>query len=346
MALEFFSRSRHLPVAEQAAEWLVEFESGPLDEMQRRAFITWLKRSPLHVEEFLQISALREGLGHAPALREPLEQLLAQAQDTVVRLSPDGPEPSVAGRGPRRMRMAAAAAVLALVSGGILAALVVQGKGEKVYRTGFGEQRTIPLADGTVLALNTASEVRVHLGKTQRRAKLVAGEVMFDVAKDAARPFVVAAGPMDIHVVGTRFNVYRQDARTTLTVLEGKVDVVPAAAVVPDSSAPLRRVEAGSQIVVAASGELMAPPRSSVERAAAWTTRRVIFDNEPLSSVLAEFNRYNSRRMLVADPALAQRKVSGVFKVHDIDVLIAFLEQQHDIRIRREGDELHIAPVN
>lgn len=350
MALEFFSRAQPASVAEQAAEWLVEFEAGPLSDAQRRAFVAWLKRSPVHIEEFLQLSAIHAQLGTAPALQDSLEDILAEMDGTVVEIV--AREQQAEARAPSRRRagqkIAMAASVVIVLLGVVLASLWVVDRGEQVYRTGFGEQRSIPLADGTVLTLNTDSEVRVQLSETLRSARLISGEVMFDVAKDAARPFEVAAGPIDVHVVGTRFNIYRQDARTTLTVLEGKVDVAPAettAAAVPDLKTP-RRIEAGGQLVVAATGQVIAPPQPNVERAAAWTARRVIFDNEPLSNVLVEFNRYNNRRLSVADPQLAQRKVSGVFKVHDVDVLIAFLQQQHDIRIVRDGNEVQIAPIH
>lgn len=347
MALEFFSRSKHESAAEQAAEWLVEFEDGPLSDAQRRAFVAWLKRSPVHIEEFLELSAIHAQLGSAPALQDSLDDILAEVEGTVVEFAArEQQAEQVAPRLRKRRRFAIAASVLLLVGGALVGSAMLFGDGTRTYRTSFGEQRSIPLADGTVLTLNTASEVRVRLGDTLRSAELIAGEVMFDVAKDPARPFTVVAGPMDIRVVGTRFNVYRQDERTTLTVLEGKVDVAPLAVPQESRPEPKRRVEAGAQLVVATSGVVVEPPMVNIERTAAWTARRVIFDNEPLSGVLAEFNRYNSRRLRVSDSVLAQRKVSGVFKVHDIDVLIAFLDQQHDIRIVRQGDELLIAPAH
>lgn len=349
MALEFFSRSKPVAVAEQAAEWLVEFECGPLSDAQRREFISWLKRSPVHVEEFLQISAIHEQLADVPALKDSLEDLLAEAEETVVTL-PGAPQADVLGKENERhssRRFALAAGVLMLVGGSLLASLLVIGNGERTYRTGFGEQRSIPLDDGTVLALNTASEVRVRLGKQQRSATLVSGEAMFDVAKDAARPFTVSAGPLDIRVVGTRFNIYRKTEQTTLTVLEGRVDVAPLAMKNEgkDAEGVKRQLVAGEQIVVAASGRVIEVPKVNAERAAAWTARRVIFDNEPLSGVLTEFNRYNNRRLTVADPILANRRVSGVFKVHDVDVLISFLEKQQDIRVVQEGEQLRIVPA-
>jgi transmembrane sensor len=346
MALEFFSRSKPVAVAEQAAEWLIEFECGPLSDAQRREFVAWLKRSPVHVEEFLQISAIHDQLGDVPALKDSLEDLLAEAEETVVML-PGAPQADEVGDADERhpsLRFALAAGVLILVGGSLLASLLVMGNGEKTYRTGFGEQRSIPLDDGTVLALNTASEVRVRLGKQQRSATLVAGEAMFDVAKDATRPFTVSAGPLDIRVVGTRFNIYRQAEQTTLTVLEGKVDVAPVTAEYEVDAQPAikRQLAAGEQIVVAVSGKVIDPPKVNVERAAAWTARRVIFDDEPLSGVISEFNRYNSRTLTVSDPVLAKRRVSGVFKVHDVDVLISFLQKQQDIRVIEEEENLRI----
>lgn len=369
MTLDFRPHEPAMTVTEHAAEWLDAFEDGPLDDTQRRAFVAWLKRSPTHIEAFLELSMLHEQLGGSPALQVDLDALLAEADATRIPL--DGrPLPSVAAPAPapapptprrrRRSAWAMAASVLVLVSASLVGGLLWMDRAERSYRTGFGEQRSIPLADGTVVTLNTESHLRVRLDDHGRHADLLAGEVMFDVAKDTTRPFTVTAGAVDVRVVGTRFNLYRQPQGTTVTVIEGTVDVSPHAPVLPtraDASSPppspltphpaTARLTAGQKLDIAAATPVapqlaVAPQPARVDQATAWTTRRVIFENERLDAVLQQFNRYNPRPLTIADPDLAARKVSGVFKVHDVDLLLAFLKRQHDIRVIPTETELQI----
>jgi transmembrane sensor len=361
MSLDFTPRDAPLSVTEQAAEWLDAFEDGPLSEPQRRAFVAWLKRAPTHIEAFLELSLLHEQLGSSPALQTDLDDLLAEVE--AARIPLDGkPLPSVAPpAAPRRRRpWAIAASVLVLVTGSLVGGLLWMDRAERSYRTGFGEQRSIPLADGTVVTLNTESHLRVRLDPHGRHAELLAGEVMFDVAKDKARPFTVQAGAVDVRVVGTRFNLYRQPDATTVTVIEGIVDVTPHRVASPPEgadhgeemtphpgSAPKARLTAGQQLDIAAATPVapqlaVAPQAARVDQATAWTTRRVIFENERLDEVLRQFNRYNPRPLTVTDPELAARQISGVFKVHDVDLLLAFLKRQHDIRVIPSDTELQI----
>ncbi|ULQ47877.1 FecR domain-containing protein [Flagellatimonas centrodinii] len=376
MTLDFHPREPAMTVTEHAAEWLDAFEDGPLDETQRRAFVAWLKRAPTHIEAFLELSLLHEQLGGSPALQVDLDALLAEADATRTPL--DGqPLPSVAPPAtattphvatPRRRRRpwAIAASVLVLVTGSLIGGLLWMDRAERSYRTGFGEQRSIPLADGTVVTLNTESHLRVRLDEHGRHADLLAGEVMFDVAKDKARPFTVTAGPVDVRVVGTRFNLYRQPDATTVTVIEGIVDVTPHRAPspprgegqgegantsphpAPHTPHPAKaRLTAGQKLDIAAAAPVppqlaLAPQPARVDQATAWTTRRVIFENERLDDVLLQFNRYNPRPLVVTDADLAARQISGVFKVDDIDLLLAFLKRQHDIRVIPTETELQI----
>lgn len=360
MTIEFFTESSPESVAEQAATWLVEFDSGPMPEAHRREFVAWLKRSPVHVEEFLQISALQREIGHSPALQASLEEVLADAGDTIVTLDEMRVPPSrPAAKAVRKPSWrAVAAGVLVLVTGALAAVTLVYERG--VYRTGVGEQRSVALEDGSVITLNTRSEVRVSFEENVRRVTLVDGEAMFDVAHDAERPFHVRAGPMAIRVVGTRFNVYRRPDRTTVTVIEGKVDVEKIS---PPQSSPLAgedkgegasasrltphaspTLTPGEQAIAAIDGDILQPPPVDIERVTAWTKRRAIFENAPLSEVAAEFNRYNRSNLVLEDPSLAARRVTGVFQVHDLDVLVSFLRRQDDIRVERDGRSFRILP--
>ena len=111
--------------------------------------------------------------------------------------------------------------------GGNLAALRHRGR----FSTGKGETKVVALKDGSVVTLNTASEIRVNYSDAVRAVELVRGEALFDVAKNKARPFVVAAGDTSVRVVGTSFTVRHFDAAPVqVLVREGIVEVFKPAA--------------------------------------------------------------------------------------------------------------------
>src|SRR5262249_55544737 len=141
---------------------------------------------------------------------------------------------------------------------------------------------------------------------------------LFHVAKNPARPFIVRSGVTTVRAVGTEFDVYRKASGTTVTVLEGEVAVVPhadsgevgdvnagSAEPAPAAAeAPLATilVSAGEQVTVTG-GEVEKRPKADTTAATAWTQQRLIFDATPLEDVAAEFNRYNVKRLVIADAA-------------------------------------------
>lgn len=341
-----------LPVSEQAAAWFFELADGPNDESTRQEFVRWLKRSPEHIDAFLGIALLERELAGLPA---DIEQALAVAGEggaDVVPLAARAPagwsaglpiadEPAPRRQAPRLRRpawlAAAAMAVLAVSVGVWLAPRPTGAPQPIVHRTDYGEQRSIALADGSIVVLNTLSEIVVRFGKDGRRVELVAGEAMFDVASDPERPFVVEAGVVDLSVLGTRFSVYRQPDSVRLAVAEGVVRAEP-------HGQPGRHVlvHAGEGAVASTNGAIRRNERIDLEKALAWTERRLIFDDVPLADVVAEFNRYNRRPLIVQDPALAERKITSVFFANDVSALVAFLELEPDVEVDYGADAIRI----
>jgi transmembrane sensor len=364
--------SRSAPVSEQAAAWFLAFSSGEVDEAGRRRFVKWLKSAPANIQEFLAIAALDLEVSRSPRLDATIDELIADARANVVVLDEAaataeaavGPEPAAGRQMTRQARWAIAATVL-LGLAVTLWFVLAPGSYDHEYRTARGEQRSITLEDGSLVVLNTLSEIRVEYTGSSRRTVLVAGEALFDVEKDPDRPFTVEAGPLAIRVTGTRFNIYRQDARTVLTVMEGEVEAgtaampgvhataaapadadrePPATVAEPVSAAPETvTVTAGEQVAVAADGSIARDADPNLDRATAWTQRRLVFDNETLARVSEEFNRYNQRPVVIEDPTCANRRITGVFNTTDSRTLVAFLEGQPGIRVRREQDAIRVS---
>jgi transmembrane sensor len=245
-------------------------------------------------------------------------------------------------RSPRRHWTAAAGIVAAIAAG---AALYIQSTAPDVYATALGEQRRVVLQDGSRVDMNTDTELSVRIDDAGRYVELLKGEALFTVAKDLRRPFVVDGDLARVRALGTQFNVYRDSQQVLITVIEGRVAVeqdtarrTPAASgEVATIDLPAMELAAGDQAAIG----LQEPMRKTVantERTVAWRERRLIFENQPLSEVVAEFNRYNRRQLVIEDPQLARERISAVFDADQPEALVRFLTQNTPIRLIDDGE--------
>jgi len=178
--------------------------------------------------------------------------------------------------------------------------------------------------------------------------ELVEGQALFRVAKDPARPFVVQSAGTRVRAVGTQFDVYRKASGTQITVVEGRVAVLLAAprnvqpaAVTSTVDAPAVLVSTGEQVTVT-DQEVPKPRHADLRATTAWTERKLVFDMTPLAEVVREFNRYNTRQLVVSDPALADFHVTGIFSSGDPTSLLQFLQAQGDIDVVEADGEIRI----
>ena len=332
-----------MEVTEAAGDWLDRL-SGDASSNDRRAFANWLLRSPVHVEEFLRVGSLRADLKDAlhpdwaaGVLVEDGAGVLEMPRRTAAPAQPR------AGRSPRR-RWAAAASVAAAVVLACFAWLLPQRTAvdPDTVATAVGEQRSLALSDGSTIALNTDSTVEIRFGPTSREVDLLRGEVLFHVADDPDRRFRVTSRDVVVEAVGTRFSVYRRAEDTLVAVVEGHVAVnwkpvpqeVRRAASDEGQSFELG---AGQQVALGAV-EQSAPTAVDPAKVTAWTTRHVVFEDEPLEAVVAEFNRYNRTNLRLGDAALAKRRITGSFDVNDLDHFIDVLDGLEPVRVEVADD--------
>src|SRR5258706_2080307 len=135
---------------------------------------------------------------------------------------------------PTRAALAMAASIL-LVSGLSMVSRYVLHSTPS-YSTDVGEQRSLVLEDGSTVELNSRSRIRVAFNNTERSVHLMEGQALFHVARNPARPFVVHSGSARVRAVGTEFDVYRRATGTVVTVVEGRVAVLPVARNATDSA--------------------------------------------------------------------------------------------------------------
>lgn len=199
------------------------------------------------------------------------------------------------------------------------------------YATGVGEQRSLRLADGSQVILDTDSRVDVRLRSDRRSVILVAGQAFFDVEGDPARPFVVTAGDTTVTAVGTRFDVRKLGQGARVTLIEGRVDVGTSA-----TSKSAWSLTPGQQVVTAR----RSPEVRTVDaiRETSWTTGRLIFAATPIREAIAEVNRYSDRRIELKDAGIAQIPVSGAFDTGDTDAFIAALSDLYGVTSSKGAD--------
>jgi transmembrane sensor len=332
----------HAAIVAEASAWFIEFRAGDVNGEARLRFIDWLRRSPEHIQAYLEISGVWAELPSSdPDGRIDISSLIARARSEIdiIELSPAGSRPSHTSFPaepniePHTWWQKQRRAVLATAAVALLASVTVRfwGGGDPAvsYSTGIGEQRTIPLPDGSTVELNARSSLQVHLTPQQRDVTLLEGQALFRVAKDTQRPFVVRAGDAQVRAVGTEFDVYRKQGETVVTVVEGRVETYEQSG------------RGGEGAIVLSAGERLTvlphtvtkPTHTDPLVATAWLQKRLIFEETPLSEVAEEFNRYNQRPLTIEDRELRKVKISGVYSSTDPASLINFLRSQSSIQL-------------
>jgi transmembrane sensor len=307
----------------------------------------WLRRSPEHIRAYLDISRHYVHLpGPANVSLQEADRLLQKARSRLVSgvipieegrtsLSESLARPGRASRRPLTIAVAATALILAGAT--LLYSFLQRG----LYSTGAGEERTVTLEDASRIELNARTRLRVTYSPGLREVELLEGQALFQVAKDAARPFVVRTDSAQVRAVGTEFDVYRHGAETRVTVLEGTVAVQSALASAAIVSPADLLVVAGEQAVVPQQGKPKAHPTNAVA-ATAWTRGELEFVETPLTEVAEEFNRYSPRRLVLASPSLTSVRISGIYSSADPASLILFLRSQPDLTVIESGGEFRI----
>ncbi|WP_293876887.1 MULTISPECIES: FecR domain-containing protein [unclassified Sphingomonas] len=279
---------------EGAAYWASRLDDGALDAAATDALQAWLDADPRRCGTLLRAQA---GLSRVQRLR---------AAGVAAPIPATGRMVAALRRHAGRMMLVAAALVAVVASG------LALWPSDQHLVTALGEVRRVPLSDGSVVAINTASSLHVAMEAAQRRIVLDRGEAWFQVAHDRSRPFVVAVGAIEVEAVGTAFSVRRRDDGIDLLVTQGVVEVRRGGA------GPALRVRAGEKMVVPTAG-VPAPPvamPAAVERDLAWRKGELALEGQTLGDAANEINRYN-RIQIAVDPAVASAPLIGYFRTDD-----------------------------
>lgn len=325
-------------VAAEAAVWVTRLHGPDRSPQMEHDFRAWQAQSDMHREAFEKCTDAWVDVGRIK-LSDAYGSLAAHRTS---RWAVGAPPP---------YRWMAGAAITGLV--GACLWFVQPWWASGSFATEVGEQRVVTLDDGSRMRLNTDTQVRVSFDSRQRTVAVSHGEALFEVAKDAVRPFVVRASGSEVVAVGTAFSVRYGDGAAgrpgelAVTLIEGQVNVRPAAGVPAGALAPDKVVamKVGERLrlgrVGSATAAIARVDRPNVEEVTAWKRSEAIFDATSLPDAVAEMNRYSRTPIVLVDQlARSNLRVSGLYRTGDNAGFANAVAHLHGLRLRVEPGRL------
>lgn len=346
-------------IEEQAVRWVVKRDAGAWAQDDEARFNAWLDECTAHRVAYIRLeSAWRQAArlkalgacmspGTVPPRNAWGDALFSLTGWRSRSVAQNARAPSVPPAPPPRRRLvparflATASSVLLLTVATYLYSTRIFA-GDK-YTTPVGGMESIHLVDGSQVTLNTNTCIHVLLTGKERLVHLDHGEAFFEVAHDTARPFVVYVGDKRLMAVGTRFAVLRDGDDVRVVVTEGRVRLTESDSV---SSSPAGEtgpayLSAGdvartwkSQIFV------RKDPVQAAEKLLSWRSGYLEFEDTRLAAAVAEFNRYTTRKIVIADPSIDAIRIGGSFRTNNVDAFLKLLGTGFPVRVAESDDEV------
>jgi len=307
---------------EAASEWFVRMR-GPDAERSRPAFEAWLAASADHRAMYNRVSVGWE-------------------QSRLITHTPTGqawqglPEQARTRRGGWGYAVAAGFAALLVL--GFLLAPRTPVSGPQIAAQQLSSPvgiRKVRLGDGSVVTLDAGTRLELLFSAGERRVRLRTGRARFEVPRDAARPFIVAASGREVIATGTVFDVSCADGAISVALLRGSVDIRDLR---PDAPRQLLARLTPGQAIQLAPGSTEAKRQAMTAAAADWPSGMDEFDDTPLSEVVAVANRYSDRHLVLGDPAIGSLRVTGAYKMGNPEALAATLAAAFDLVVTKGQD--------
>jgi len=344
----------HREIERIASMWLARRDAGGWSERQQIALDAWLGEAVAHRVAFLRLEAAWEEAarlktfaagdtgGHIPARGEWAR--------SPYFASSTGSDDVVAGRG--RIRHTTASphrhwSLFAGIAASLLVVIVIAGGlawrdythvERDAWRTLLGAQQVVQLPDGSTATLGSDTGLRMSFSRSERDLDLAQGEAFFDVAHDAARPFVVQAEGYRVTAVGTRFDVRRApDEKLRVVVTRGLVRLQSMRD--PEEAATM--LPAGSIATIAGGNVLV--QHLAVDEARerlSWRGGYAVFHGTPLAEAIEEFNRYNPHKIVIADPSLDALRVGGHFRLDNSAAFVRLVQAVFPVQAQQRGDRI------
>lgn len=319
----------------EAAAWVVRLHGPQRSPQLEEGFRRWLAAEPEHARQFERVTDI---------------------WDASTRVATSGlPRVRTRWRG-SPVRAWAAAVSLAVAALAILFFFSGLFRSGVEYRTGIGAPRVVQLRDGSRVSLDADTVVRVAYGETERRVRLESGRAYFQVRHNPSWPFVVVAGRHQITDIGTAFMVRHRSGRTAVTLLEGRVAVSSrsresgGSARISAAGAPGLAAGGPTQAIVLTAGQRLTfaagPPqldRPRLDDVTAWVRREIVLNDTPLPRVVADLNRYDPMRLVIADPQVARLHVSGIYHTGNNREFAILLAKLYGIQFAERGEHITLS---
>ena len=327
-------------IRKQATQWLIAQNSGSWSKSDQRVLDEWLVADSEHQQQYQQMQQLWGCMDAFKSQDFPQRQAAqdyeppiysgnlvqfpgSTASEMASKRLPQSSSPKREWLHGLKTGFAIAASILLVVG-----VQTYRQTGIEHYQTAKGEQKTIFLADGSQIVLNTDSEMTIELQMFQRKVGLNRGEALFSVAHNPIRPFEVSVGNGKIRDIGTRFDVYAQGTKVDVAVLEGEVEIIT------EHQQKKHALNAGQAASFDYQGIISANAMPNPKALTAWEQGKLIFDEQPLENVLNQITRYHSVQFQILDPKIRALKISGTFKTANLQLLLDTLEAGFPIRAK------------
>lgn len=302
----------------QAATWLERRSFGAWTEADQNALDAWLAMDIAHHIAFLRLEAGLHRTDRLTALRRPMAALKA---------------PSESSSGSKRMALLGAVALFAMFG---VVGLTLSDRGtETIYKTGIGGQKTLSLADGSQIDLNTNTTIRISSNRSERKVWLDQGEAYFRIKHDETRPFLVLVGKRRITDLGTEFTVRRDAGRLRVAVLKGIVRFEQI-----DRNNKAQSIVLTPRKVITATAtslSISALSTHSLTDNLGWLRGVLIFNRTPLADAAAEINRYNTKKLILADAGIGRLQIGGTFPKNNVNAITSVAQDLFGLRVEDRG---------
>ncbi len=303
----------------EAAAWIERRDCDDWTPEDQALLDTWAAQSPAHRAAFWRLEAVWKDTDRLAAFAAPHRRREHESRAKLI------------------FKAVAVLAVVAIC--GSTAQHYTLAPEGKAYSTTVGGRQILTLSDGSKIDLNTDSAVRVALSAKARKVWLDKGEAYFDVTHDETRPFVVMVGDRQVTDLGTKFQIRRETASLRVAVLEGRVQLDEK-----NTSAKPVVLNAGDVAVTHGGAiKLARLDTRELEKDLGWQRGVLVFDNRTLGDVTAEFNRYNTRKMIITDRAVAATRIAGTFRADNVDAFVNTLERVLGFHVTRRGEDIAIS---
>jgi len=349
-------------IEKEAGAWLIKLDGDNVPSAEELASLReWLERSPVHREQLRSFAEFWGKMNVLTELAVPLGHANGRAKRSFVEnLRHAIPQ------------LGQASIVTAVIVIGVATTFWLRPdpflSSNDFYATAVGQQRSMTLADGSVVLLNTNSQIKVAYDNEYRNVRLLQGEAHFTVEKNAEHPFRVYAGNGRMQALGTAFSVYLKDDTVNVTVTEGKVELACVSRLVTNQllqqETPLGTVKSsGSNAIVDSGfvetlGTIKAGESATLQgvlgtdtvstidaieivevqemaKRLSWREGMLTFAGDPLEVVVDEISRYTTVSIEITDPDVRSTRIGGRFPIGETDAMFDALEANFGLRVTR-----------